>query len=158
MKKIVCILLLLSLSLCGCLPEYPREYKLPANWKDVFVEGWGTFAVPATWEYSVEDGIMCFTKNGKPVMISYEEFKGEEFITYSSDFEYIDTITSAIFSNGAVYGRKEYLYQGKKIERCFLEVENGEIEYHTMHFIIWDTSVTMKTVEKMAQLFEPAYP
>ncbi len=156
MKKVICMLLLLSFLLCGCFPEIPRETKLPANWKDVFIEDCGTLAVPGAWEYSVEDGIMYFTKNGKPVMISYDGKDEVESNAYFSDFKFIDTITSAFFSNGAMYGRKELSYQGEKIERCFLKLDKGKIEYETCNFIVWDTSVQFDTVKKIAELFEPA--
>ncbi len=41
---------------------------------------------------------------------------------YYQGFEWVDFITSAVNSYGAIYGKAQYLYEGQIIERYYLNL------------------------------------
>ncbi len=161
MKKIVCILLLLSLSLCGCFPGNSKFYDFveTEGWKEVLIENSGTLKVPGTWDYYVEDEIMYFVQDGNPVMISYDGTEELESNAYFSDFKLVEYLheDSGGFSTGSDFARGKFLYQGEVIERYCLSLPNDivtEYGYGWYDFIIWDTTVEWGTLITMAKEFE----
>ena len=64
-------------------------------------------------------------------MISYAktEMQGRQSNFFISDFEYVDMITSAVLSDGPIYGKAKYLYLDEGIERYCLdfdEIKDGK--------------------------------
>lgn len=145
MKKCFVVVTILGLLLCGCSSETD-------DWKILNIEECGTIQIPNDWEYSFRDGIIYITSNEKPIMISYERTGKSETNYFFSNFKYVDISTSAVLSNGAIYGKAKYYYLDNEIERYYLnlgETKNGEL----VEFLVWDKDMNEQLLLKIAKTF-----
>lgn len=145
MKRCFLFVIALTLLLCGCFSETD-------DWKILNIEGCGTFRIPNYWEYSFQDEAIYITSNEKPIMISYERTGKSESNSFFSDFKYVDISTSAVLSNGAIYGKAKYSYMDKEIERYYLnfgETKDGQL----IEFLVWDKDVNEELLIKIAKTF-----
>lgn len=144
MKKMcLFIITILVLILCGCSSETD-------GWKTIYIPKCGTIKIPPEWDYYVENETMYIMKNESPIMISYNITEETYSNSYFSDFRYIDTITSAVLSNSAIYGKAKYSYLDDEIERYFLNLGSIKEEYE---FLVWNEEIDKELLVKIAKTF-----
>ena len=142
-KTCLFIITILVLILCGCSSETD-------GWKTIYIPKCGTIKIPAEWDYYVENETMYIMKNESPIMISYQRTGETESNSYFSSFRYIDTITSAVLSNSAIYGKAKYSYLDDEIERYFLNLGSIKEEYE---FLVWNEEIDKELLVKIAKTF-----
>jgi hypothetical protein len=150
MKKIFGLIIVICIvfSLAGCSSQ-------TKNWQLIEFSDYGTMKIPSEWSCFVQDGIYYIMNGESPVMISYRGrgIGEKESNLYFDDFQYIDFVTSAVLSNGPIYGKAKYQYNNAEIERYYLnlgEKPNGDIE---LDFIVWDTKVEKDLLIDIAKTF-----
>ena len=144
-KTCLFIITILVLILCGCSSETD-------GWKTIYIPKCGTIKIPAEWDYYVENETMYIMKNESPIMISYQRTGETESNSYFSSFRYIDTITSAVLSNSAIYGKAKYSYLDDEIERYYLYLSSPHDDVY-IEFVVWDEEIDKDFLVKIAKTF-----
>ena len=141
MKRIISLVLSLTLLLLiGCASD-------TADWKQINIEDCGTIKIPSQWDVVVEDDIIYITENEKPIMITTKRSGERESNLYYKDYVYVDFISSAVLSNGVIYGRCKCIYDNKTVEMYYLSLDSGIV------FLVWNQEITKDTVVKIAKTF-----
>lgn len=150
----ILVLLILLISLGSC--TYPN-----AAWKEVKIEGIGTFKVPKDWALQQRGNVIWFSDYSdnkmtdnvylKGVIIEFyktnENNDAEEFY---SNIKHSRAISGEGFSNSAEYGIDEYIINGKIEEKYSIELGSSE---KNLVLISLDDKVDKDTLIKIAKSF-----
>ncbi len=158
MKKFLLFFLLLSsLLLSGCGQEYE-------NWKKVEIKEIGSVKIPNEWVVAYSEGKLYITdkslENADCNVFflqtnSFSSFEGEKGIVESNKFcenlQNLQTKTSAVFSNSAIYGTMLFSVDGTEEEMryLYLPTENTRIL-----LVSWHNAVDQDTLLKIAKSYE----
>lgn len=148
--KIVCgaILVLLMLLLAACNSN--------DSWKLVEIEGYGSIKVPKEWIVSVSDGHMYFSMensgNNKNILVQYRSSDKNEN-EYFSDVKEIVSLQGEVFSNSAGITQEKIYYQDGTSAELFVLWFTGPYDYESTEFICVDSTVSEKTLRKIARSF-----
>ncbi len=63
----------------------------------------------------------------------------------------LKTLSSSVYSNGAIYGKNLLLQNGEKKEKYYLQIGYEEL----VEFIIWDDTIDLESIKKIAKTFIP---
>lgn len=131
------------------------------GWQKIDVAGIGTFKVPQGWIYTQEENVGYFTD--KPIYektfriyligtINNDHIGGDYKAPYElfDNTEYSALISSAVFSNSAIYGQEEYIVDNSKQTKFFISL-NGSNK--SLDLLAWDDLVYENTVIKIAKSF-----
>lgn len=155
--KFVGLLMIIVCVLLGCSSDISED------WKDVIIDGSGTLSVPYNWQCFEEQGYTYIVdSNGTPMMVQSYSFAGiddgsegvAESNKYAENVQSIKLLTSAVLSNGAIYGKMFISCNGKTHERFYIDI-TGEV---SMQFIVWSESIDEKMVKTIAKSYEPEGP
>ncbi len=130
------------------------------GWQNVEIENCGTFSIPGNWSYFIEDDKYHFVdENSNPMMIQTYSFAGfdeneqgqKESNAFFEEVQCLQTLSSAVLSNGSIYGKVQMLCNGQESEKFYinLDTEDGS----AILFIFWDNSIDKDMVEKIANSF-----
>ena len=147
MKKIICFILIVSLLLlCSCNLD-------TKNWKKVYIQNCGTLKIPNEWTFFIENDIMYITEEEKPIMISCKRSGDNESNLYFNDYQYVEFISSAVLSNGPIYGRAKYIYKNNTIELYYLDLGPTRNDGELIEFVVWDEGISEEFLIKLAKTF-----
>ena len=147
MRKIICFFLAISVLLgCGCKSN-------TENWQKIHIENCGTLKIPPEWNFFTEDGVMYIMDGEKPIMITCKRTGESESNLYYNDYKYVGFITSAVFSNGVIYGKAEYLYNNNYIELYYLDLGSIRSDAETIEFAVWDQGMSEELLISIARSF-----
>ena len=116
MKRIISLLLLyvFILTLDSCASDIK-------DWQTVALDC-GTIKIPENWSATEEDGLFyVYDEFDNPVMIEATPAEDVKTNKYYENYILGDTITSAGFSNGAIYGSQKVTCGGKTSEKLYLD-------------------------------------
>ena len=156
MKKIKLTFVAVFLIIIVCLCAHNNYYN---GWKIIDIDSYGTLKIPDEWTAFEEDGkIYILNDKLEPAMIQTFSISGmddnEEGIVesnkYFDEIINVKTLSSAVLSNGAIYG--ETLIKKNNTEFKHYYIEIGYEKAITL--IIWDTSLSKDVVRKIANSFE----
>lgn len=147
MKRILSLLLLclVIFSLTACASDTD-------DWQTVILNC-GTMKVPEEWIVVREDEILyIYDEAWKPIMIALSPSNdlGTRSNKHYQDYIVVDWISSACYSNGAIYGACLISYNGETSEKLYLSLGYGEEQ---TEFIIWDESITVDMQKKIAKTY-----
>lgn len=175
MKKVVSILLLflslfalyvmlyLKLDVEGWVALFKfYNYK---DWQTMCVEGCGTIKIPKDWMYYVKDEkFYVLDEENNPIMI--ETFSNnrepgsklwiEDSNIFYSEIFYGGSINSVVIPNGVIYGNVLVKREGVKEGKIYLVLPKANVTVENMcgmNLIVWDKTLDMKTIEKIAWSF-----
>ena len=141
MKKIICLIISFSmLILCGCSSDTDDR-------RELTIAGCGTVKIPATWNAFEKDGIVYVTENDTPIMITTKCSGEKESNMYYKDYIYVDFISSAVLSNGVIYGKCKCIYNDRTVELYYLDLNSN------VCFLVWNQSIDKDTIVKIAKTF-----
>lgn len=155
MKKTISALLLISLMLSmltGCGPNYE-------GWKDVELANCGTIKVPAGWMKCEHNGKVYLTD--KPLeeenctIYFFQSFTVQDSTVFSENIEWIDCLSSEVFSDGAGVGKARLSFDGviQDVLYFWLPLSDGR----DADFFAMDESIDEDTVRKIAKSFEMSW-
>ena len=149
------LLIVIIAILTGCNQQY-------SNWRQIAIEHSGVISVPPDWKvYLYENNIYFSNKsleenNYTIYAFQYDGYKNYGGIASQSLFAELsegECINSTVLSNGAEWGRRKYSYHNKEIERYFLTLYYGAEYSNGIVFVVWDDSITEKTVKEIAKSY-----
>lgn len=132
-----------------------------SGWQTIEIPNCGTLQLPADWSYYEKDGLVYILDHAQnPVMIqtkSYPDVDGRiPGATESNDFftevTNLQILTSAVFSNGAIYGTYLTEHNGNQSEKLFLSI--GYIR--TIDLLVWDETMDEEMLKTIANTFVSA--
>ena len=147
MKRIVSLLLL-----CFVLLGFGSCASDTENWQTVVLDC-GTIKIPKEWTVEFEDEILyIYDELLTPVMIelSPPDKHGLRSNKYYKDYTWGEWLTSACYSNSAIYGYNLISYNGITCEKMYLHLEC--LEAKTL-FVVWDSSFTEDMLKKIAKTY-----
>lgn len=153
MKK-SCMILILILILSGCSNQYK-------NWENIEISDVGMFKIPPNMLCIEMDGIIYLTENNnevfdksKSIMIGvlYDKNSPPEMISgvLGKELTYEKLLFSETFSNSAIVGKKEYLIDGVKCEKIFLDLYSSK---KNLYFLMINNTIDYSIVNKIAKSF-----
>lgn len=158
MKKTLVFIVISSLFLlivAGCAAEKT------SGWQTIEIPDCGTLKIPPDWTYYENEGwIYILDHAQKPAMIQTKSFPGVDGRTpgetESNDFftevTNLRLLTSAVFSNGAIYGSYLTEHNGNQSEEFFLEI--GYDRHVTL--LVWDETMDEAMLKTIAHTFVAA--
>ena len=147
MKRILSLFLLclVIFSLTACASDTD-------DWQKVILNC-GTMKVPEEWIVVREDEILyIYDEDWNPIMIEvYPTYGfGSKTNKHYKDYVFVDTVTSACYSNSAIFGSCLISYHGETSEKLYIYLNYGEEQ---TEFIIWDESITVDMQKKIAKTY-----
>ena len=133
-----------------------------SKWKTIYIEDCGKLKIPEEWSYFVEeDKVYIIDEEQKPVMIETFSYPGPsdwehgemDENKYYSEIVSLVCLQSQVFSNSAVCGTYLMEVDGEKTKKYFLSLENEDSTVIN-DLIVWDPTIDLKQVKKIAQSFE----
>ena len=130
------------------------------KWQTIHIEDCGKLKIPEECSYFVEDDkVYIVDEEQNPVMIetfsypgTYEWEHGEmDENKYYSEIVSLECLQSEGFSNSAIYGTYLMEVNGEKTEKYFISLPN---ENEDLDLIVWDPTIDLKQVKKIARSFE----
>lgn len=153
MKRIMVVIFILTavLSFPGCSFS---EYE---GWQTVNIDDCGGIKIPGEWVYYEHDGLIYITDAGQnPIMIQTNSYCGinkNPGITESNVFfesvTSLQLLSSAVYSNGAVYGKMLMQNGDTRTENYYLSIGYDR----NVDLVVWDERVDIVTVKLIAQSF-----
>ena len=144
-RRIIMLLLLcfVILSCSSCTSD-------TEGWQTVALDC-GTIKIPENWSATEEDGLFyVYDEFDRPVMIEATPAEDVKTNKYYENYTLGDTITSAGFSNGAIYGSQKVTWDGKTSEKLYLDF--GFDETRNI-LVVWDSSITKDMLKKIAKTY-----
>lgn len=158
MKKSVifaCILSLLVPILSGCVQWETR------GWQTVEIQDCGTLRLPSDWTCYEKGGLIYIVNHARrPVMIETTSspsadgrIPGDtEANDFFADITNLRHLTSAVFSNGAIYGTYLTEHQGQQSEKLYLNIGYDR----SITLLVWDDTMSESMLKTVAQTFVAA--
>ena len=148
------IILILILLFSGCSNQYE-------DWINVEISDVGMFKIPPNMICNEENGIVYLTENNnedfdksKSIMIGvvYDENNPLEVMSsvLEKELTYKKLLLSETFSNSAIVGKKEYLLDGVKCEKIFLELYSSN---KSLFFLVNNDMIDYSIVKEIARTF-----
>lgn len=109
--------------------------------------------IPDEWNFFVEDGIMYITDGENPIMISCKRTGENESNLYIKDYKYVKFISSAVLSNGVIYGKAKYLYKNTTIELYYLDLGCTHNDEELVEFVVWNQEISEGFLISLAKNF-----
>ena len=132
------------------------------GWQDVSIPEVGKFKIPPEWVVTqTEDTVYIIDKpideEGYKIYLINVYRKNDYIVSpyeLGEDIQKVKATTITGFSNGAVYGKEEYIINGKKETKYFLDVGYSSGGRKQLHFLAWDDLIDEKTLSKIAYSFD----
>lgn len=151
-KMVTAFLLVFLIAGTGC-SAYDYD-----GWVSLSIDSCGTLKIPAEWTSYEKDGFLYIVdEEKKPIMIETHSYSGPEKndqgATETNDFygslTNLRILSSAVLSNGAIYG-KVLMKRGElQTQNFFLELGSSR----RILLIIWDDTIDENMVTKIAASF-----
>lgn len=128
------------------------------GWKTINIDNCGALKIPEEWLFYEENGFIYFTDvDANPIMIQTFSYSGidenqhgkEESNKFFSKVINIKTLTSAVLSNGAIYGKALVEKDDCESEKYYLELGYER----KILLIIWEETLNDELVKKIARSF-----
>ncbi len=156
-SRILILVLTLSLLLpvlTGCIDAKTLR------WQKVALENCGTLKLPPDWVCYKKDGLVYILDGSqRPVMIQtqcWADPDGNHADPESNDFYQNVTnlriLTSAVFSNGAIYGTYLTEHNGSTSTKYYLHIGYPSI----IRLLVWDKTIDEEMLITIAKTFEHA--
>ena len=163
MKKILIvtaiILAVVILILCTlCVVSYLNRYK---DWQEIDVPEVGTFKIPPDWAYHrdgnriylTDKNVKCPTQENTYIVgtVQVAEYNEAACKVFDSNTEYVDIVSSIVFSNSAYIWKKKYIIHQKLCTKVSVEMwssSDAEID-----MLVWDDSIEYELFEKIAKSY-----
>ena len=155
----LCIVLafLLLLSACSNRHEYD-------GWQEIELSGVGTCKIPQEWVYHEDEGIVYITDKNMDESSEYQVYlmgaiyENRQGVSFSQllsqlqgkEIEFLEPISSEVFSNSATVGNAKYLVDGQSCEMIFLELYSTD---KSLDAFVCDPSIAYDLVEKVGKSF-----